>query len=1004
MDLHSVAPSEGTVSSRARFTTSLPSRSLNGSWRFRYATTVATALPGFEDPELDDHAWDELPVPSSWPLPGPGRHGYGAPAYTNVKFPFPVDPPHPPDANPVGDYRLRFDVADGFTDGARLRFDGIDNTGEVWLNGVRLGQTRGSRLVQEFDVTGVLRPGSNLLAVRVAQFSASSYLEDQDMWWLPGIFRDVTLLAHPAGSVEDLQIHAGYADDGTGTLRVELTRNTAEPTGPTGQTGQTAEDTTVEIAELGVRGRPGETIMVGPVQGWTAETPRRYALVITSPTEVITEWVGFRTVGWDGTITVNGKPVMFRGVNRHEHDPDHGRAVPYERLRAELRLMKQHNVNAIRTSHYPPHPDLLELADELGFWVIDECDLETHGFLFAAWRDNPSADPVWAPAYLDRMRRTVERDKNRPCVIGWSLGNESHVGSNLEAMAHWTKERDPSRFVHYEGDWASTYVDVYSRMYAPHDEVAQIGNRSEPAATPSGPLDETTDAHRRALPFIQCEFVHAMGNGPGGMTEYQDLFDAHERLNGGFVWEWVEHGIRAEHRGSDGTVEPYFAYGGDFGEVVHDGNFVCDGLVDADRRPRPALGDWKTVVAPVKMIIDEQWQTVTVRSGFDHADGDHLVLQWRIDGPEGTVASGPVGPLSCPAGGSVTYDLPDETRDQRPEGPSVLTVSAVVGVDLPWAPLGHEVAWAQAPAGLAGSGTAEVPASSGTSAPERSDAGWTLGPGHFDAAGALVRLGGHAVEGPVLDLWRAPTDNDLGRDFTDQACDADGWTAQGLDRLVTRLLDVAVDGDALVVTQRVGPAVTDAFVDVTWRWTSDGDALSVAATLQVGEHWGPTWARIGVQLTVDGGWRDVGWAGYGPGQRYPDTGQGQRLGWWRSSVADLQEPYVRPQENGARVVTGALVLTDPDTGSWLTVRADDGFSFAARPWSTAALAAADHTYDLAPDGRLHLTLDHREHGIGTAACGPGVLPAYRLDPDALSLADRSFGFTFLPSTSEPIDG
>ena len=331
--------------------------------------------------------------------------------------------------------------------------------------------------------------------------------------------------------------------------------------------------------------------------------------------------VGFRTITVeDAQIKLNGVPLLFRGVNRHEHNPDLGRAVPREQVVRELHLMKAHNINAIRTAHYPPHPVLLELTDELGFYVIDECDYETHGFEDGDWAGNPSDEPQYRLALLDRMARTVERDKNHPSIIMWSLGNEAGTGQNLQAMAQWTKERDPERVVHYEGDWDCPYVDVYSRMYATPAEVEAIGRQEEE------PLqDPALDEHRRQLPFILCEYVHAMGNGPGGMQEYQDLFETYPRLQGGFVWEWIEHGIR--QHAPDG--EAFFAYGGDFGEKVHDGNFVIDGMVSADLEPRPGLLDYKKVVEPVDLSISADWREVAVHNKFDFLDTAHLAWIWR---------------------------------------------------------------------------------------------------------------------------------------------------------------------------------------------------------------------------------------------------------------------------------------------------------------------------------------------------------------------------------------
>ena len=514
-------------------------------------------------------------MPSHWQL-----HGYGSAAYTNVVYPFPVEPPHVPDENPTGDYRRPFTVPEEWagTD-AVLRFEGVDSCLRAWLNGVELGTAMGSRLPTEFEVGELLRPGGeNVLAVRVHQWSAGSYLEDQDMWWLSGIFRSVTLLARPADALDDVFVHAGYDHTtGTGTLRVD-TRAPAR----------------VTVPELGIDAAAGESVETA-VEPWSAEVPRLYDAEVASAGERVRLRIGFRTVRVeDGLLKVNGRRVLFRGVNRHEFDPDHGRAVSEEVMRRDVLLMKAHNVNAVRTAHYPPHPRFLELCDELGLYVIDECDLETHGFFVLGWRANPSDDPRWEDALVDRMRRTVERDKNHPSIVMWSLGNESGSGANLAAMAAWARERDPSRPLHYEHDWSCRDVDVYSRMYAPHDEVDAIGRGEEE------PLDDPQlDARRRGLPFILCEYAHAMGNGPGGLSEYQELFERYPRCQGGFVWEWIDHGLRQRGRGA--SASPTAATSASRCTTARSSPTAC---CFPDRTPSPGLLEFKKVIEPVRITGD----------------------------------------------------------------------------------------------------------------------------------------------------------------------------------------------------------------------------------------------------------------------------------------------------------------------------------------------------------------------------------------------------------------
>jgi beta-galactosidase len=663
--VYDIVPGTGYLPPRAALHSDAPQVSLNGRWRFRLVARADAADDGFHEPGYDDSSWARLPVPAHWQL-----HGYGSPAYTNVAFPIPVDPPYVPDANPTGDYRLAFDLPAMWPAEARsiVRFDGVDSCFAVWCNGVPLGHAKGSRLPAEFDVTDALRPSGNTLVVRVNQWSAGTYLEDQDMWWLSGIFRDVTLLARPAGGIDDVFAHADYDHrTGRGALHIEV---------------DAARDVHIDVPELGIFGATGGTaIDCGPVEPSSAELPRLYDAVIATAGERVTMRIGFRSISiTDGLLTVNGRAIRLRGVNRHEFHPEHGRALDRDTMRRDVELMKQHNINAVRTSHYPPHPYFLDLCDEYGLWVIDECDLETHGFMKVGWRGNPADDPRWRPAILDRIRRMVERDKNHPSIIMWSLGNESGHGANLEAAAAWVGERDPSRPRHYEGDPASTYVDVYSRMYADHADVEAIGQRAE------APLPFVADAHRREMPFVLCEYAHAMGNGPGGLTEYERLFDTYPRCLGGFVWEWIDQGLT---RRADGST--FFAYGGDFGEELHDGNFVCDGLLFPDRTPSPGLVEYKKVIEPVRIMPHGTGLTVTNR--YDMRDLSHLDFVWSVavDGVEveaGTLQVPPVGP------GESTEVTPTTALDgEWPPGETWLTVRAVRAADTRWAPAGHEVAW-----------------------------------------------------------------------------------------------------------------------------------------------------------------------------------------------------------------------------------------------------------------------------------------------------------------------
>ncbi|MEV0822187.1 glycoside hydrolase family 2 TIM barrel-domain containing protein [Nonomuraea rubra] len=922
MDLETFTPASGRLEPRAALRSDAPSLDLNGTWRFRLSPTAGVP-DDFARPDYDDTGWDDLPVPSHWVL-----QGHGAPAYTNVSFPIPIDPPHVPDENPTGDYRRAFDLPEGWT-GGRLRFDGVESFARIWLNGHELGFTTGSRLPAEYDAAPYLRPGRNVLAVRVHQWSAATYLEDQDMWWLPGIFRDVTLTR----STADVFVHASY-QDGRGTLSFEGSG-------------------TLSVPELGIDGlEPGAEITVD-VEPWTAETPRLYEAVVTCPGETVRVRVGFRTISIvDGVLLANGRPLLLKGVNRHEFHPERGRAVPYETMREDVLLMKRHNVNAVRTSHYPPHPDFLDLCDELGLWVIDECDLETHGFGQVGWRANPTDDPRYADALLDRMRRMVERDKNHPSIIMWSLGNEAGVGRNLAVMSAWTRDRDPSRPLHYEGDRSCEHTDVYSRMYASHAEVEAIGRHEE------DPLDDPElDARRRAMPFMQCEYAHAMGNGPGGLAEYQELFERYPRLAGGFIWEWIDHGL------AHPTHE--YAYGGDYGEPVHDGNFVIDGLVFPDRTPSPGLLDLKKVFEPVRFEFGDG--VVRVANHYGFTDLSHLRFTATVQAEGETLAE---HPLDVPAAGG-ECKLPEPA--DGPNGERWLTVRAVLAEDLPWAPAGHEVAWGQALLArpeprehVATEAFTHTGTGSGTGRASRRGGELTVGGCVFDAAtGRLVRLFGTEVEGPRLDLWRAPTDNDRAAGLEAR------WRALGLHRLTHRVDDIST-GDGLTVRTRVAPADTDLGMVATYRWTFDG-GLRLLLDIEPEGDWRDPIPRLGVTMSLPGPAVDrVTWFGLGPGEVYPDTGMAARVGRWSATVESMQTPYVYPQENGHRADVRWAEL------GGFRVSGEPVFGLTVRRWSALELAAARHRPDLVAGERVYVHLDLAHQGIGTATCGPGPLPAYDL--------------------------
>jgi beta-galactosidase len=900
--LQEIPVGTGSLAPRAYFTSDAPRLSLNGSWRFVQHETADVPID-FTVPEFDHSDWDHIEIPSH----------FGTPAYTNVVYPIPVEPPFVPDANPTADHRLVFDLPSPWPAGdAVLRFDGIDSCGRIWLNGTELGITFGSRLPSEFAVGHLLREKGNVLAVRVHQWSPGTYLEDQDMWWWPGIFRDVTLISRPAGGLEDIRVHAGH----DGSLHID--------------------------------GVDGWEAPAGPILPWTAETPHLYDVRVWRGPESAVLKVGFRTVSIeDGVLKVNGKGILFRGVNRHEFDPLHGRVMTEEVMRIDLELMKAHNINAVRTSHYPPHPRFLELCDELGFWVIDECDFETHGFEPLGFQGNPTSDPAWRPALEDRARRMVARDFNRPSVIMWSLGNESGTGENLRHMVNAIRALDSSRPIHYEGDAA--YSDVYSRMYAPHAEVDEIGKTTQ-------------------KPFVLCEYGHAMGNGPGGLTEYQKLFETHERCQGGFIWEWIDHGI-ASPRG--------YLYGGDFGEELHDSNFICDGLVFPDRQPSPGLIEYKKVIEPIRITRD------SIENRYDFRNLAGLTLHWTD-----TLDGLPVqqGSLDCPplAPGE-TAPLP--SLPDAPAAPEPGELWRTVSVH----DANHEIAWTQWRIHAVPTATA-APAAPviepfGAAAPAAASA---ARPTAAVPTPVAPFAGRPAVQGVVLeprvDIWRAPIDNE-----TWGTRQADAWRKYGLHRMKHRV----ISSDNGVVKTRIGAAGVAFGLFATYTWSSQADAsLKLDVSVTPDGQWPVSLPRLGLRFAVPGKFGEAEWFGGGPGEAYPDSRQACKIGRYRMSVDEMQTPYVVPQENGARIDVRWAVLRS-SAGEGIRIESPTPFTFTARRWTTEELDAVRHTSDLRPGDNIWINVDFAHRGVGSSSCGPDILAQYDLP-----VAPAEFTVVFRPEPSK----
>ncbi|WP_407408315.1 beta-galactosidase subunit alpha [Peribacillus sp.] len=984
---------------------------LNGVWKFHYAENPALAPKQFLEESYDSSHWDDLQVPSNWQM-----HGYGRPHYTNVQYPFPVDPPHIPTENPTGSYRREFTIPSEWADQAIiLRFEGVDSAFHVWVNGKEVGYSQGSRLPSEFDITSYVHGGENVVAVQVYQWSEASYIEDQDMWWLSGIFRDVYLLARPQANVRDYFVKTTLDENyENGELEIEVFLLNQQNNMITNyqleikllnHLYEEVETKNIDNITMDVMNEQkiSAAIPVYSPEKWNAESPYLYHLLLTlkdekgNVIEVIPTKVGFRTVEInDGALLVNGVPVMFKGVNRHDHHPDLGRAVPLDSMIEDIQLMKRHNINAVRTSHYPNDPRFYDLCDIYGLYVIDEADLECHGFEEINDFNQISDDSNWEEAYVDRMKRMVERDKNHASIVMWSLGNESGFGRNHVAMADWSRAKDPTRPIHYEGECRFIMdedqnnpsrdpiaSDVHTTMYTPVEVMDELGKRND-----------------LTKPHILCEYAHAMGNGPGGFKEYWDTFYKYRRLQGGFVWEWIDHGIRQVND----KGEEYFAYGGDFGETPHDSNFVIDGLIRPDRTPSPALIEYKKVIEPVKAeIVDLEKGIIAITNRYDFISLDHLQLSWSIICDDQILDQGIQSIQAIQAGNSKNITIPFTLpANIKAHTDYLLNVSLRTTVDTLWAKAGHELAWEQFNYPVSAKVTEEISLLSYPMTVKESDSLISVSGDTFEFAFNKIfgvidswTVEGMKVleEGPKMNFWRAPTDNDK-LAIHKGVSSKEVWQKYGLHWMQHRINDVSyvVSSNkkkvAIHVAVRIAPPRLAWGITATYTYTilGSGDVfLNVKGDPQ--GDLPETMPRIGLTMKLPKTLENVSWYGRGPGEAYVDSMMANKIGVWSSNVEGLYTPYVWPQENGNRHQVKWVSLTDAN-GFGLLAVGEPEIDFSAHYYTTENIENANHTHDLKKEDYITFNLDHKQHGLGSSSCGPDVLEKYRLRPEAFEFEVR----------------
>lgn len=948
---------------------------LNGVWKILYLEAPEYVPERFSDPRFDDSKWDEIEVPSCLE-----RKGYGKEHYDDVWYLFPINPPYVPTKNPTAVYRKAFTVTQKI--GGKqwiLRFGGAASAFEVWVNGQYIGYSKGSRLSSEFDITGSIHSGENQITVRLFKWSDGSYLECQDMWWFSGIFRTVEILAEPEEGIADWKIDAPYDwESGGGTLIQVFSLKKSESDAIILWSLKDADGITV--AE-GTADREGKsTTCLTQVHPWSAEIPYLYELdaVLTIDGKAIDslcETVGFRSIAIRGCqLLFNGKPILINGVNMHDFSPEGGLTVKPEEVEEDLQCMKRCNINAIRCSHYPKENWFYRLCDRYGFYVIDEVDLELHGFEWIqdyTWLNNL---PSWEGAYVNRAERMVKEHRNHPCIFLWSLGNESSTGANFEKEAAAIRRLDSTRPIHYEGDPEADIADVYSTMYTRLDGMIRIA--------------EGRDAHDK--PHLLCEYAHAMGTGPGNLEKYQTLFRKYDRLHGGLVWEWYDEALA--EKGTDGST--VYRYGGDYGDIPNNGNFCVDGLLMPDRTPSSGLLHLKQVIAPIRARIDETkpFLAVVIQNDLLFRSLSYLELDYEVSSEGKSVLTG-TAQLPIPPGMKASIRIPAE-RAPLKAGDSFVNLHFRYREATAFSETGYEMALIQLP----------IPAmmcsstSGGDSAADRLEEKRTE---RMDQNAVLVTEAGHELilsaenctvvfntvtgeleraksgespillSGPRLVMDRPVIDNDMykapdwyGKYFL-QCCEED------LEAFAWRSVE---DGVRISVDTVFAPVSQCFGFRAAYRYLFRRDGTLTLNLALYGYHHSSFYPefipRIGIEMQLPDEFRKVTWYGRGPIENYPDMRAGATIGIWARSVEEMAEGYIKPQENGHRCDTRWIALSDRNHG-WreLIVASEPPIGFDARDCSIPDLSGAAHREEIPHRDRIYLHLDAMHTGLGTNSCG-----------------------------------
>ena len=962
---------------------------LNGTWKFQYYNSIYDIQESFFEKDYDTEKFDEIQVPSVWQM-----EGYDTHQYTNIRYPFPFDPPYVPQDIPCGAYVHTFVYhKDENAPKALLNFEGVDSCFYVWINGSYVGYSQVSHMTSEFDITDLLQDGENTIAVLVMKWCDGSYLEDQDKFRMSGIFRDVYILKRPEQAISDYYIKTKI-EDLFATVELDVKFYSSA------NVKISIEDKNGAVVAVGSIAEEGIAVLeIASPELWNTENPYLYKLILETENEVIVDHIALRKIEIkDQVIYLNGQKIKFRGVNRHDSDPVTGFTISVEQLTTDLTLMKQHNFNSIRSSHYPNSPFFYEMCDKYGFMVIDEADIEAHGpFMlyrkedtdynrFKRWNEKIADDPAWEAAIVDRVKLMVERDKNRFCIVMWSMGNESAYGCNFEKALAWTKKFDPDRITQYESARYRNYdeiydysnLDVYSRMYPALSEIQEY-------------LDKDG-----SKPFLLVEYCHSMGNGPGDFEDYFQMIQDNDKMCGGFVWEWCDHAI------AHGTAEngkTIYAYGGDHGEEIHDGNFCMDGLVYPDRTVHTGLLEYKNVYRPVRVVsYDKESGELVLHNYMDFDDlKDYVKISYELTQDGLVISKGKLAEVSVAPHSEGKTDLKVNVQEN---GKCYLKLIYHLKKEMPLLEENHilgfdeiEVSQKDAKCQLAEKWLEKTATDSELQVNEDDtqihikgrEFAYTI-----DRRTALFTemkfAGREYLNHPMeLNIWRAPTDNDM-------YIKAE-WKKAHYDKAYTRAYTTEVvqgkHGVKIVSHASVVAETVQKILDVTITWKIDASGKIDADIEAAKDGEFPDLPRFGVRMFLDKKLSDARYFGMGPKESYRDKHQASSHGLYRANVRDLHEDYIRPQENGSHYDCGYVELNNSRYG--MAAFSESTFSFNASYYTQEELEKKTHNYELAESDSVVLCVDYALNGIGSNSCGPVVLDQYRFN-DVLF----RFQFTLVP--------